>query len=226
MPRLIPLWCLMLCVPAMAAPPGQGHRPWSDVEHWAGVFDDPERDAWQQPILVVETLGIVPGDVVVDLGAGTGYMTKPLSIRVGSEGKVYAVDIEPAMLDHLMARKDVLTERVVPVVASASDPKLPDGAVDVVLVVDTWHHIAKRGKYLRRLQKCLAREGRVAIVDFREGELPVGPPPEEKLSRAQVVQEFTDAGWRLVAESVALPYQYMLVFLPPAQKDTRRFIGR
>jgi ubiquinone/menaquinone biosynthesis C-methylase UbiE len=217
---------LVLCLPALAGPPEHAHRPWSDVEHWAGVFDDPARDAWQQPIFLVEFLGVTRGDVVADLGAGTGYMTKPLSIKVGSEGKVYAVDIEPAMLDHLMARDDIVAERVVPVVASATDPNLPEGAVDLVLVVNTWHHISKRGKYIRRLQKSLSREGRVAIVDFREGELPVGPPPETKLSRDQVVREFTDEGWRFVAESVALPYQYVLVFFPPAQRDTRRFIGR
>ena len=147
-----------------------------------------------------------------------------MSIQVGREGKVYAVDIEKAMLDYLMQRSDVATDRVIPTVATANNPKLPAGRIDLVVVMNTWHHIDKRSKYLERLKKSLSPEGRIAIVDFREGELPVGPPPGEKLSHDQVVAEFEDAGWRFVAESVALPYQYVLIFLPP-KKDRRGFLA-
>jgi len=223
MKRLVPLLCLTLCLPAVAA---DEHAPSSDVERWASVFDDPARDEWQRPVTVLEFLGIERGETVADLGAGTGYLTKLLSVQVGPEGKVYAVDIEQPMLDHLMARDDIITERVVPILAEPDDPGLPEGGVDIVVVLNTWHHIKKRPKYLRRLQKSLSPEGRVAIIDYREGELPVGPPPGHKLGREQVVSEFEKAKWRLVAESVALPYQYVLIFLPPERPDTRRFITR
>ena len=223
MTRLIPLLCLAL-FPLWAAA-AERHRSWGDVDHWAGVFDDPARDEWQMPITVIDFLGVELGEVVADLGAGTGYFTGPFSAQVSETGKIYAVDIEQAMLDHIMAREDVNTDWVVPILAKKNDPKLPAGEVDLVLVVNTWHHISKRDKYLEKIHAGLSPEGRVAIIDFREGELPVGPPPEQKLSRAEVVEEFESASWRLVAESVALPYQYLLVFRPPAQPDTRKFVN-
>jgi len=108
----------------------------------------------------------------------------------------------------------------------ADDPELPPAEIDLAVIVNTWHHIEKRDKYIKRLGKSLSPEGRVAIIDFRAGELPVGPPPEHKLSHDQVVSEFEKAGWRFVAESVALPYQYAMIFLPPPEPDTRSFLSR
>jgi predicted methyltransferase len=196
------------------------------VERQAAIWDDPARDEWQKPLTLLEFLGIERGATVADVGAGTGYLTKLLSIQVGPEGRVYAVDVKKAFLDHLMAREDVMTDRVVPLRAKKNDPLLPAGEIDLVIVLNTWHHIDDRTQYLSRLLEALSPEGRVAIVDYREGELPVGPRPSIKLPREQVVSEFKEAGWRFVAESVALPYQYVLVFLPPEKPDTRGFLNR
>jgi len=222
---ILVLLLLPVLVPTAAArdaAPG-GHRSWDDVEHWAKIFDDPSRDEWQKPLGLLNFLGIEPGETVAEIGAGTGYFTKILSIQVGPQGKVYAVDISQPMLDHLMGRKDVVAERVVPVLGAADDPKLPAGAIDAVVVLNTWHHIGKRSKYLSRLAQALSPEGRVAVIDWREGELPMGPPPAEKLPRERVIGEFEKAGFKFVAESVMLPYQYTLVFRLPAKKDTRRY---
>src|SRR5262245_5916794 len=147
---ILVLLLLPILGPAAAArgPAPEGHHSWDDVEHWAKVFDDPSRDAWQKPLSLLNFLGIEPGETVADIGAGTGYFTKTLSIQVGPQGKVYAVDISQPMLDHLMGRKDVPAERVVPVLGAADDPKLPAGAIDLVVVLNTWHHIGKRSKYL------------------------------------------------------------------------------
>jgi len=84
--------------------------------------------------------------------------------------------------------------------------------VDVVLIVDTFHHLDDRVNYLRRLKPFLKPAGRIAIVDFKKEPLPVGPPPEHKLAREQVVEEFAAAGYRLAAEPAVLPYQYFLIF--------------
>ena len=102
---------------------------------------------------------------------------------------------------------------------------MPEGEIDLVVILNTWHHIDKRTEYLPRLLKSLSPAGRVAVIDYREGKLPVGPKPAEKLARDTVVAEFEQADWRLVAESVALPYQYVLIFLPPAKPDTRKFVS-
>jgi SAM-dependent methyltransferase len=189
------------------------HRSFADVEHWTTVFDDPARDAWQKPKEVVRALGIAPGMRVADLGAGTGYFLGVLSAAVGPTGSVFAVDREPRMVEHLRARAEREGIRnVVPVLASRDDPRLPPGVVDLILVVDTFHHIDERLGYLRAMRRFLSPAGRVAIIDWHERPLPVGPPPEHKLAREQVVREMEDAGWALAGEPDLLPYQYLLIF--------------
>jgi SAM-dependent methyltransferase len=106
---------------------------------------------------------------------------------------------------------------LVPVLASYDDPRLPDGTVDLVFICNTWHHIRDRVDYARRLAGDLAVGGRVAIVDFLPGELPVGPGPDHKLSAEEVTGEFLEAGFRLAATHDFLPYQYVLVFTAPAR---------
>lgn len=187
-----------------------------NAEEWAKRFDSPDRQEWQKPTAVLRMLGIEDGQALADLGCGTGYFTAPLSGLVGPAGKVYAVDIEQEMLDHVMSREDLPTYRnVVPVLAEPSDPLLPENELDLILTVNTWHHIDGRIKYLKKLQAALKPYGRLVIVDWREGELPMGPPAGHKLSRDKVIRELEKAGWKLTTEGTALPYQYVLIFQRP-----------
>jgi len=189
------------------------HHAFDDVEHWVRVFDDPKRAAWQKPRELVAALGLTAGMRVADVGAGTGYFEKLLADAVGPSGVVYAVEPEPKLLAHLRARAEREgTRNVVPVLGSLDDPRLPPGGVDVVLIVDTYHHIDDRRTYVKRLQQVLAPGGRVAIVDWEKRELPVGPSLDHKLAREQVVDEMEASGYRLVAEPDVLPYQYVLLF--------------
>lgn len=190
-----------------------------DVEHWSRVFDDPARDAWQKPAALVAALELPRGGTVADVGAGTGYFSRHLSGAVGSGGTVLAADVEPALVAHLRRRAEQEgLANVVPILASLDNPRLPAGASDVVLIVDTWHHIDDRVAYARRLASALKPGGRVVIVDFQKRELPVGPPLEHKLAREQVVEEMSQAGYTLAVEPDVLPYQYVLVFAPPASR--------
>lgn len=187
-----------------------------DVAHWERVFDDPTRDAWQKPEAVVAALALAPGATVADVGAGTGYFVPHLARAVGPTGTVLAADVEPALVAHLRSRaeKDGLAN-VVPILASADNPRLPAHGVDVVLLIDTYHHVDDRVAYARRLTGALTPGGRVAIVDWQKRDLPVGPPDlAHKLARDQVVEEMTAAGYLLAAEPDLLPYQYFLVFAP------------
>lgn len=189
-----------------------------DVEHWTRVFDDPSRDAWQKPRELVAALGLATGATVADLGAGTGYFLRYLSEAVGPGGTVLAADTEPALVAHLRDRADKEgLGNVVPILASADNPRLPARATDVLLIVDTYHHIDDRIAYARRLTAALAPTGRVAIVDWQQRELPVGPDAAHKLAREQVVAEMTTAGYALVAEPDVLPYQYFLIFAPASR---------
>jgi ubiquinone/menaquinone biosynthesis C-methylase UbiE len=192
------------------------HR-FDDVERWVKVFDDPSRDTWQKPEEVLRFLNVRHGSVVADLGAGTGYFAVHLARAVGSGGRVYAVDIEPAMVRHLRKRcRKAKLDQVIPVLARPDDPRLPPGELDLVLIADTWHHIDDRIEYLDRLVAALRPGGRVAVLDWRKEPLPLGPPPEHKLPREAVVEEFDEGRWTLEAESGELPYQYLLVFAPPS----------
>ena len=136
---------------------------------------------------------------------------------MGSGGVVWAVDVEPGLVEHVASRAESEgLPWIRPVLAAADDPALPEGEVDLVLVVNTWHHIDDRLDYLGRLARALAPGGRVAVVDYRAGDLPVGPRAGHKISRHHVLGEFTEAGWLPVGELETLPYQYVLVFEPPA----------
>jgi ubiquinone/menaquinone biosynthesis C-methylase UbiE len=150
---------------------------------------------------------------VADLGAGTGYFSRRLARAVGPHGTVFAVDVEPNLVVHLRERAErEQTENVVPVLASTDDARLPTGRVDLVLIVDTYHHIDDRLHYLARLKRALRSDGRVAIVEWQKRELPVGPEMDHKIARELVVDEMTASGYRLVEEPDVLPYQYVLVF--------------
>jgi ubiquinone/menaquinone biosynthesis C-methylase UbiE len=208
---------LTLAATGWAEEPGRhdatARHSFEDVEHWVKMFDDPERDAWQKPAEVVAALILRPGMMVADVGAGTGYFSRHLAAAVGDTGTVLAIDVEPNLVVHLRARAErEQTANVVPILGSADNPRIPAGRADLVLIVDTFHHLDDRPNYLRRLRAALARGGRVAVIDFKKEESPVGPPLDHRLAREQVLEEFDLAGYRLVDEPQVLPYQYFLVF--------------
>jgi predicted methyltransferase len=191
------------------------HRSFADVPYWTGVFDDPKRDAWQKPDALVASLGLTPGMCVADLGAGTGYFVRRLSAAVGPTGTVLAVEVEPNLVTHLRARAEKEgTANVVPILGSLDNPRLPAGAIDVLLIVDTYHHIDGRVAYMRARRAALRPGGRVVVVDWEKRPLPVGPEMDHKLAREQVIDEMQRAGYRLVEQPPVLEHQYVLVFVP------------
>jgi SAM-dependent methyltransferase len=190
---------------------GEGmHHRFDDPEAWAARFDDPGRDAWQKPDEVVKALALKADARVADVGAATGYFAVRLA-RAVPAGKVYGVDLEPSMVAYLdqRAHKEGLAN-LLGVQGSAASPNLPE-AVDLVLIVDTYHHLGDRPAYFRRLAERLTAGGRVAIIDFKRGQ-PMGPPDSEKIPAAQVETELREAGYALVATHDFLPNQHFLVF--------------
>lgn len=185
------------------------HR-FDNPEQLAKSFDDPARDAWQMPDRVIEALGLRRGQIVADIGAGTGYFTIRLA-KSETAPKVYAVDIEPSMVHYLNERAgQERLNNVVAVQAAADTPNLPE-TVDLVLIVDTYHHIGGREVYFRRLAKSLKPGGRVAIIDFKP-DSPEGPPKEFRFTPEQVKSEMSKAGYRLTAQHDFLPRQHFLIF--------------
>lgn len=170
-----------------------------------------DRDEWQQPERVVAALALAPGARVADLGAGGGYFTFRLADAVGPTGRVYAVDVDRDMLDYLRERAaDEGRANVVVVEATPDDAKLPDAGVDLVLVVDTYHHLEKRVEYFARLRRALAPGGRLAIVEYRDG----GGPAGHFTAPETIEAELRGAGYALAAQHDFLARQSFLVFTP------------
>jgi ubiquinone/menaquinone biosynthesis C-methylase UbiE len=182
------------------------HHPPQSASEYAKVLDDPERDGWQKPHEVILALKLSGQETVADIGSGTGYFANRLAHHAR---RVFAVDIDAKLLE--MSLKNA-PENVTPVLASLDDPRLPEGASDVIFFCDVLHHIENRSAYLEKVKRALKPEGRVVVIDFHKKPLEIGPPPEMKIDRAEVVREFEKAGFRLTDEQGFLPYQYFVVF--------------
>ena len=189
------------------------HRLHQDPKAYLAMLDDPKRDDYQKPHEVITALKLKEGEVIADIGAGSGYFTFRLARHVGDTGRVYAVDVSPEMIVHLNRRiRDLKVKNVVSVLAAPDDPLLADASVDRFFICDTWHHIENRDRYLGLLKKMLKPGGEVVMVDFKKAETPVGPPPEMRIDRADLVKEMEKNGFKVAAEHTFLPYQYFIVF--------------
>jgi ubiquinone/menaquinone biosynthesis C-methylase UbiE len=199
--------------PQAAATPQEMHHLHGDPAAYIAALDDPARDAYQKPDEVLKALALREGEVVADIGSGSGYFTLRFARAVGDAGRVYAVDVSPDMIRHLNHRlRDEGIRNVVPVLSEPDDPLLPGASVDRFVIVDTWHHVEDQTRYLALLKRMLRPGGQVIHIDFQKRDLPVGPPIGMKIAREDLVKQMEGAGFRLAAEHTFLPYQYFLVF--------------
>jgi SAM-dependent methyltransferase len=198
------------CAAAVAQTSHTREHSFSGAEHWAKVFDDPARDAWQKPHEVITALSPAPDWVVADIGSGTGYFSARLAHFV-PKGRVYGVDTEPEMVKYLAERaKREGLANLVSIAGSPGDARLP-AKVDLVLMVDVYHHISDREAYFRKLRSSLKTGARLAIIDFRQ-DASDGPPKSERIPPAQVQAELARAGFSLSKKHDFLPKQFFLVF--------------
>jgi ubiquinone/menaquinone biosynthesis C-methylase UbiE len=192
--------------------PRDHHGNPADLNEYIARLDNPARDEWQRPDVVLAALGINQTSVVCDVGAGTGYFALRLAKLAA---QVYAVDVEPQLLSLLRDRvASAGLQNVTPVLGLPHDPLVPAAVCDLILVVNVFHHVPDKAAYLRRLQATLRPGGRVAIIDFHKRELPVGPPVDHKFAREDCLEQIRAAGLQLVTEHDLLPYQYFLVMSP------------
>jgi ubiquinone/menaquinone biosynthesis C-methylase UbiE len=190
----------------------QAHTLHNDPKAYIAALDDPKRDAYQKPREVMEALAIKEGEIIADVGAGSGYFSLRLAHHAGPRGHVYAVDVSPDMIRHLHARiRDVKLLNVSPILAPPDDPLLPQ-PVDRFLFVNVWHHIEDQAGYLARMKKLLKPGGQVVMIDFHKRDLPVGPPASMKIAREDLLKQMQANGFTLASEHTFLPYQYFLVF--------------
>ena len=178
------------------------------------AYEGLNRDQWQQPDRVIESLQIHPGDRVADIGSGGGYFVFSLARAVGPAGKVYAVDVDKEMNDLVAEqakKKGIVNVEVI--LAKTDDPSLPRTGVDLIFTSNTYHHIANRVTYLANLRKYLRPDGRVAIIDFDRRAWLEGMwkhyTPSDFIKR-----EMEQAGYSLQHEFDFLDRQSFLIFAP------------
>lgn len=201
-----PLFLLLVLSATLVGQVRHQHHPPRNASEYAGALEDASRDVWQKPHEVLEALALQPGEVVADIGAGTGYFTRRFA-RHGAS--VLAVDVEQSLFEKHWQGGE---ENVSKVLAKLEDPTLPAGGVDTVFFCNVVHHIESRPAYFAKVRHALKSGGRVVVLDFHMRDLPVGPPPAMKLSREAMIGEWKAAGFHLSAEKGFLPYQYFLEF--------------
>ena len=180
----------------------------------AAYMEDPRRIEWQKPEKVVEHLLIKQGDVIADIGAGTGYFSVLFAQKVGKDGIVYAVDVDKSMVDYVAKRVNKAgLKNIRGILSTPDDPLLPKASIDLIFICDTYLFFEDRVQYLSRLRDCLKKGGRLAIVSFNpKAEIPGAPPQHKMIPREKTVLEAEKAGFTLAAEYFFLPYHDFLVF--------------
>lgn len=162
---------------------------------------------------MLAALKVRPGQQVCDLGCGNGFYTLPLAAMVGAEGRVHAVDIQQEMLHLLDERaKEAGRENIEPILGSPIDPRLPEGKLDLILLVDVYHELSHPEQMLQAMRRALQPRGRLALVEFRLEDPNVPIKLLHKMSKEQIMKEIPPNGFRLVEEYDELPWQHMMFF--------------
>lgn len=179
----------------------------------AGWLTRPTREEEEDPLKMLNSLKIQPGQTICDFGCGNGYHTLQIAKRVGPQGTVYAVDIQPEMLQLLRERAGSRgLENVKPVLATEEDAGLPPNTFDYVLMVDVYHELSDPEEVLKAVRESLKPEGKLVLVEFREEDDTVPILPLHKMSQVQSVKEVTANGFKLVGQFDRLPWQHVFHF--------------
>lgn len=179
----------------------------------ADWLERPERDAEEHSEKLIENLKLKPGDVVADIGCGTGYHSRRLAKRIGPTGRVLAVDIQPEMLDLLTNQMTAAgVTNVTPILGTIIDPKLPPASVDLVLLVDVYHEFDHPFEMMAAICRGLRPGGRVAFVEFRAEDPKVPIKAVHKMTEAQVKKEMSVHPLEWVETIGSLPWQHIIVF--------------
>jgi ubiquinone/menaquinone biosynthesis C-methylase UbiE len=183
------------------------------AEEWVKVLDGAERLAGLRIPDVVAALKLQPGNVVADLGAGSGPFIPAFATRVGPSGKVYAVEIDKGFFPYIERRaKEAGVANVRTVAGEFTDPKLPAADVDVAFMHDVLHHVENREAYIKNLVRYLKPGARVAIIDYHPAQSPHANEPALQVSKEQASAWLTAAGLKPVQDVALFPDKWFVVF--------------
>jgi len=212
------LLLITLPLPAEEPPPGLTEylgRQIAMTMHWKGAewLMRRVRETEESPTLMRRELRVKPGMTICDMGCGNGFHTLPLAKEVGETGKIYAVDVQPEMIDMLKQNLDVKgVKNVVPIVGAFHDPKLPPDTCDLILLVDVYHEFSHPVQMLAAMRKALKPEGQLVLVEFRAEDDTVPIRPEHKMSKAQIHKEMNANGFILKRVLNDLPWKHLMFF--------------
>lgn len=211
---VLALWLATPALQAQGVHPKSGRRiaPVMGVGG-ADWLERAEREKEESVTKAIGLLGLKPGMVVADVGAGVGYYAIRMAAKVGAEGKIYAQEIQPEMLSIL--RKRIAQEKVTnvePILGTESEPKLPPGSCDVIIMVDVYHEFAQPQRMLRKLREALKPDGRLVLLEYRKEDPYVPIRTEHKMSVSEAKIEVEDEGYVLEKVVHDLPWQHMLFF--------------
>jgi ubiquinone/menaquinone biosynthesis C-methylase UbiE len=176
-------------------------------------LDRPERDAQERPEIVIDALDLHQGEVVADLGAGSGYFTFRIARKIGASGKVLAVDLQDEMLETIRQRAHAQgISNVEEVKGSETDPRLGVNDVDLVLMVDVYHELSYPFEMMTAVREALRPGGRVAFVEYRQEDPQVSIKEVHKMSVKQLVKEMKAVGLVRVRTVESLPAQHIVIF--------------
>ena len=186
----------------------------ANVDEYVARLASPDRVAEMRPDEVVEFLHVKPDAWIADIGCGPGVFATRFA-RAAPLGVVFAVDVEPRQLDVLRAAVAAQNlDNVVPVLASTNDAHLPKGRFDWLFLADTYHHLSDRIAYMRALRLALRQGGKLALFEYKPGDLPVGPAADHKLKAGELERELEAAGWSLETEISSHKYHDFQVWIP------------
>lgn len=185
----------------------------------ASWLDRPEREKEEKTSRLMKLMAFKPGEVVADVGAGSGYLTFRIAKAVGEKGKVFAVDIQDEMLELIESRaKKQKLENVKPVLGKVDDPKLPAGEVDSIIMVDVYHEFSHPFEMMEGMVKSLKPGGRIAFVEYRMEDDKVPIKLVHKMSERQVIKEMEPFALKHKKTFDELPWQHLIVFEKPAKQ--------
>jgi ubiquinone/menaquinone biosynthesis C-methylase UbiE len=194
-------------------------RPIAEVMSYEGAewLVRPEREEEEQPDAMLDALKIPPGATVADVGAGVGYTSLRLARRVGPQGTVLATDVQPEMLRMLVDNARAAgVKNIRPIRCTHLDSRLPEGKVDLAIMVDVYHECPYPEELLQGLRKALKPGARLVLVEFRGEDPNVPIKPEHKMTYAQVRREIEPQGFTFKEKFDFLPWQHIIVFERPA----------
>jgi ubiquinone/menaquinone biosynthesis C-methylase UbiE len=196
----------------------RGYETSEDRSRVAQNLDNADREDSQKPRELLAALGVSKGDTVADIGTGVGFMLPYLAEAVGPTGRVFAEDIFPDFLEKAQGKIDEHGwKNVTTVLGGEKDAKLPQGAVDLALILDVYHHFNYPAEVLASLRNSLKPDGRLVVVDFYRSRKHPRMSPDRlenhiRLDRDGFAAEIESAGFQLDRQFDHLPHQYVLVF--------------